>query len=514
MALAINFAQLGQRVLLIDADMRKPSIHKNLVMGNERGLSNLLTGDMQGNEMLIQATKVPNLSVLTAGPTPPDPVELLMGPKFGSLLEKAQELGFSQVVIDGPPLLGIADAVVLGNQIQHIVFAVKASGTKKASIKDSLRRLRMAGIAPMGVVLTHARGDHSSDYAYEAYYGYGNEVAPRNGAVTKPALRREPSLGKAEGPGAAAASAPGPAMGMNRSGPEFFKQLGGRKPARNMNWVWVGGASAVALLAALTWVLWPTAVPEPAVAQTRVSGVVQGLVPPPAAPAQEAPAMPAPAAAVAPAEAQPVKAGAEDPAETQAPALASLKDGPTDTWPALARLWGVSFDPNGACDNAIAAGLQCFRLPSSAKLSDLRSLDRPGLVQLKDGDTQRWVMLRALGANEVTLVSGPHTWRLSVAAFEIQWTGGFSTLWRLPGTSRERVFAARENDAGGQWLDTQLKALQSRQKLDATADSFDARVRQFQVQYRVPGSGRATPPTFLTVNRLVDINEPRLATGG
>ena len=201
-ALAINFAQLGQHVLLIDADMRKASVHKALGLPNERGLSNLLTGDV-GTEKLILATRVPNLGVLPAGPTPPDPVELLMGPKLGLLLDKAQALGFQQVIIDGPPLLGIADAVVLGNQIQHIVFAVKASETKKSSIKDALRRLRNAGLQPMGVALTHARMEHTNDYAYEAYYGYGDEVAKppaRPAAVASSAPRQEPRLGKFEGP--------------------------------------------------------------------------------------------------------------------------------------------------------------------------------------------------------------------------------------------------------------------------------------------------------------------------
>ena len=165
LALAINFAQLGQQVLLIDADMRKPALHKALGLPNARGLSNLLTGD-SGGESLMQKTSIPNLSVLTAGPNPPDPVELLMGPKLGLLLDKAEELGFSQVIIDGPPLLGIADAIVLGNQVQHMVFVVKAAGTKKQAIKDSLRRLRNAGVAPMGVALTHARNEHTSDYAY------------------------------------------------------------------------------------------------------------------------------------------------------------------------------------------------------------------------------------------------------------------------------------------------------------------------------------------------------------
>ena len=172
LALAINFAQLGQKVLLIDADMRKGWVHKMLGMSNERGLSNLLSGDHH-SDGLIRETAVTNLAVITAGPVPPDPVELLMGPRLGLLLEKAQAMGYDQIVIDGPPLLGIADAIVLGNQIQNIVFAVKAGGTRKDSIKDALRRLRNAGLAPMGMVLTHARNEHAGDYAYAAYYGSG-----------------------------------------------------------------------------------------------------------------------------------------------------------------------------------------------------------------------------------------------------------------------------------------------------------------------------------------------------
>ena len=180
LALAINFAQLGQKVLLIDADMRKGWVHLMLNMSNERGLSNLLSGD-RNTDGLIRDTAVTNLAVITAGPVPPDPVELLMGPRLGMLLEKAQAMGYHQIVIDGPPLLGIADAIVLGNQIQNIVFAVKAGGTRKDSIKDALRRLRNAGLAPMGMVLTHARNEHTSDYAYAAYYGdgYNDRQTPR-----------------------------------------------------------------------------------------------------------------------------------------------------------------------------------------------------------------------------------------------------------------------------------------------------------------------------------------------
>lgn len=183
LALAINFAQLGQKVLLVDADMRKGAMHKMLRLSNERGLSTLLeTG--RAIDGAIQDTAVANLGVLTAGPMPPDPVELLMGPRLGALLEQAQALGYTQIVIDGPPLLGLADAIVLGNQIPHIVLAVKAGGTRKDSIRDALRRLRSAGLTPMGVVLTHARNEHSGDHAYAVYYGHGAPPSPRE---TKPA---------------------------------------------------------------------------------------------------------------------------------------------------------------------------------------------------------------------------------------------------------------------------------------------------------------------------------------
>ena len=175
-ALAINFAQLGQSVLLIDCDMRNPSLHTALKLPNELGLANFLAGDT-GPQTLIQPTSIPHLSLLPAGPLPPDPVELLMGPKFILLLEKAQEMGFDQVIIDSPPLLGLADALVLGNQIQHLVFAIKAGHTRKAAIKNALRRLHGAGIYPMGVVLTHVQNHHASEYGYGDYYG-GQPVTP------------------------------------------------------------------------------------------------------------------------------------------------------------------------------------------------------------------------------------------------------------------------------------------------------------------------------------------------
>jgi polysaccharide biosynthesis transport protein len=170
LALAINFAQMGHHVLLVDGDMRNPSIHKMLGIPNDLGLSNLLSADSRG-ETLIQPTVIPNLSVLTAGPSPPNPVDLLMGPKLLALLDKASAVGISHVIVDGPPILGIADSIVLGNQIQDMLFVVRAGSTRKANIRDALRRLRLSGLAPRGAILTFAPARALQGYG--AYYGYG-----------------------------------------------------------------------------------------------------------------------------------------------------------------------------------------------------------------------------------------------------------------------------------------------------------------------------------------------------
>lgn len=179
LALAISFAQLGGRVLLIDADMRKPVMHKLLSVKNEAGLSNYLSGQ-QAIAPLLRETNVPGLTVMTSGPIPPNPVDLLTGPRFGELLDVLEAAGFVQIIIDSPPVLGIADAVVLGNQIPSVLYVTQASSTRKSLIKDALRRLRLAGIVPRGIVLSKTTTQNNADYSYENYYGYGLEAAPAN----------------------------------------------------------------------------------------------------------------------------------------------------------------------------------------------------------------------------------------------------------------------------------------------------------------------------------------------
>lgn len=136
---------------------------------------------------------IPNLQVITAGPIPPSPVDLLTGPKLGRLMDLLQADGVQFIILDGPPVLGLADAVVLGNQVPSVLaYVAQASLTRKSHIKDAFRRLRMAGIVPRGVVLTKTTAQNTAYYTYDNYYGYGADQAPGGiqGPKTEPVLRR------------------------------------------------------------------------------------------------------------------------------------------------------------------------------------------------------------------------------------------------------------------------------------------------------------------------------------
>jgi polysaccharide biosynthesis transport protein len=198
LSLAINYAQMGQRVLLIDADMRNPSLHRSLGRLNDAGLSSYLSGDGR-TDALIQKTEIPNLSILTAGPHPPSPADLLMGPRLLELLDRVEAMGVDKIVIDAPPILGIADSIVLGNQIQNILFAIRAGETRLSNIRDALRRLRIGGLYPLGVVLTSAGPEASQYYGYY-YYGYGSVYGSENAKHLKGEALTDESAGADHGP--------------------------------------------------------------------------------------------------------------------------------------------------------------------------------------------------------------------------------------------------------------------------------------------------------------------------
>ncbi len=168
-ATARALSRVGKRVLLIDADMRRPSIHSRVGLDNAAGLSTLLTSQ-QAAMSVVRATDEENLWVLTSGPHPPSPSELLASPRMAQILEElAKE--FDSIVIDSPPVLGLADAPVLSAIADGVAFVIEAEGGQRGAVKASLRRLRAMNPVIVGAILTKFDPNKSSN-RYSSYYGY------------------------------------------------------------------------------------------------------------------------------------------------------------------------------------------------------------------------------------------------------------------------------------------------------------------------------------------------------
>lgn len=180
-ALAQNIAELGRRVLIVDCDLRNPSLHRHFNADNTTGLTNFLAGGMKPMD-LIQKTAMPNLSYLSTGPLPPNPAELLMGSKLVSFLTVAVEK-FDQIIIDGPPILGLADAPILANRATATLIVIEAGETRVAVAKNAIKRIFAARGHLIGAVMTKYNAKLHSGYGYGAgdydYYSYGGDKQPK-----------------------------------------------------------------------------------------------------------------------------------------------------------------------------------------------------------------------------------------------------------------------------------------------------------------------------------------------
>ena len=181
-ALALNLARLGKKVLLIDGDLRNPSMHRMVGVDNDKGMSNLLSGS-DDLRAVATPTKHQNLDFIACGPLPPNPAELWGGDRFRRVLEQALA-EYDQVVIDGPPVLGFADAPLLASSVAGTIFVLEAHGTRRAQAKGALKRLSVRNSRLIGGVLTKFNTKKTQyggyDYAYDYNYGEaGNKKANR-----------------------------------------------------------------------------------------------------------------------------------------------------------------------------------------------------------------------------------------------------------------------------------------------------------------------------------------------
>ncbi|MDC7723212.1 CpsD/CapB family tyrosine-protein kinase [Priestia megaterium] len=165
--LATVYAQQGLRVLLIDADLRKPTAHYTFRLENHIGLTNVLT-KQSTLEQAVQRTEVPELSLLTSGPIPPNPAELLASNNMMELLKEMKEQ-FDMVIFDTPPVLAVADAQILANQVDGSILVVSSGKTDKEAAVKAKELLLKANAKVLGAVLNNRKMEEGSDYYY--YYG-------------------------------------------------------------------------------------------------------------------------------------------------------------------------------------------------------------------------------------------------------------------------------------------------------------------------------------------------------
>jgi capsular exopolysaccharide synthesis family protein len=175
--LARNIAQLGKRVVLVDADLRNPSLHRLLDVSNNVGLSSILAGAADAAAAL-QVTSERGLSVITSGPLPPNPPELLAGDALSTLLATLKDR-FDTIVLDGPPVLGLADAPLLAHRVEATLLVAAAESTRSDALQGALQRLLSAHAHVLGTLLTRfdLKGK-GAGYGYGGYtsYAYGAEA--------------------------------------------------------------------------------------------------------------------------------------------------------------------------------------------------------------------------------------------------------------------------------------------------------------------------------------------------
>lgn len=174
LALATTLARARRRVILVDGDMRSPSVHQLVGGDHDRGLSNYLSGDDDIGTMTNEMKQL-GFSTMSAGPIPPNAAELLTGARLEELMVRLSQT-FDHVIIDSPPVMGLADAPLIASRVEGVIYVVESHGIRSKLVKTALNRLRAANARIFGSVLTKFESS-KANYGYEYGYGYGRETA-------------------------------------------------------------------------------------------------------------------------------------------------------------------------------------------------------------------------------------------------------------------------------------------------------------------------------------------------
>ncbi len=187
--LAKALAMGGSRVLVVDADLRKPRFHKIINAKNVRGLTSLVLGERDPRDVIHTLADVPNLDIVTSGPLPPNPPEMFSKSSFKRMLDLAREQ-YEWIIIDTPPVTSVTDAVICSRHADMVLLVVRYGQVKRAAIQNALRQLGRAGARIAGVVLNAVDLERDT-YYYQYYYTYYHYGYGEDSSALPPAKKRK-----------------------------------------------------------------------------------------------------------------------------------------------------------------------------------------------------------------------------------------------------------------------------------------------------------------------------------
>ncbi|MCB0164410.1 MAG: polysaccharide biosynthesis tyrosine autokinase [Anaerolineae bacterium] len=185
--LAVIMAQAELRTIIVDADLRRPTLHKIFQVPNLGGLTGLLSSDELDIENQLKDTGVENLKIITSGPLPPNPSELLGAQRMMQLLQRLER--FADVIIfDTPPILAVTDALVLSKRVDGMIIVVRAKSTRRDALKQSIERLNQVGAKLLGGILNGVTSGNKVPEFYQ-YYSHSDQNKATGGSVKSNASR-------------------------------------------------------------------------------------------------------------------------------------------------------------------------------------------------------------------------------------------------------------------------------------------------------------------------------------
>lgn len=170
--LACLFAEEGKKVLFIDTDMRKPTVQYTFNLTNTTGTSSVLSKQAAIDEVIRQS-EIPNLDIITSGPIPPNPSELLSGPLLKEIIENCKNM-YDLIIFDAPPIIAVTDAQIIANIVDGTILVIDSQATDKRATEKACELLEASNANILGAVLNNVKADKNSSYYYDnSYYRYG-----------------------------------------------------------------------------------------------------------------------------------------------------------------------------------------------------------------------------------------------------------------------------------------------------------------------------------------------------